>query len=116
MGRWGMQSSAHCCASSWSRGSCAINRDRRRPELTAAAHAAGPDCSFSADRLPVLEVARRAGVSRLAMWRWQQREAKVLTGCYAKGPERRTRCRCRPRLLAPVLALTCTDPLERGHA
>ncbi len=28
---------------------------------------------FSADQLPVLEVARRAGVSRPAVWRWQQR-------------------------------------------
>jgi AcrR family transcriptional regulator len=28
---------------------------------------------FSAQRLPVLEVARRAGVSRPAIWRWQQR-------------------------------------------
>ena len=28
---------------------------------------------FSADRLPVLEVTRRAGVSRPAVWRWQQR-------------------------------------------
>ena len=28
---------------------------------------------FSADRLPVIEVARRAGVSRPAVWRWQRR-------------------------------------------
>jgi len=28
---------------------------------------------FSAERLPVVEVARRAGVSRPAVWRWQQR-------------------------------------------
>ena len=28
---------------------------------------------FSADRLPVAEVARRAGVSRPAVWRWQRR-------------------------------------------
>ena len=30
----------------------------------------------SGDRLPVLEVARRAGVSRPAVWRWQQRFAE----------------------------------------
>ncbi|WP_281807216.1 helix-turn-helix domain-containing protein [Methylocystis echinoides] len=30
----------------------------------------------SAERLPVLEVARRAGVSRPAVWRWQQRYAE----------------------------------------
>jgi AcrR family transcriptional regulator len=28
---------------------------------------------FSGDRLSVLEVARRAGVSRPAVWRWQRR-------------------------------------------
>jgi hypothetical protein len=28
---------------------------------------------FSAERLPVLEVARRACASRPAVWRWQQR-------------------------------------------
>ena len=28
---------------------------------------------LSADRLPALEVARRIGVSRPAVWRWQQR-------------------------------------------
>src|SRR5829696_848513 len=28
---------------------------------------------LSAERLPVLEVARRAGVSRPAVWRWQRR-------------------------------------------
>src|SRR3977135_4270055 len=31
---------------------------------------------FSAERLPVLEVARRAGVSRPAVWRWQLRYAE----------------------------------------
>src|SRR5689334_3055217 len=31
---------------------------------------------LSADRLPVLEVARRAGVSRPMVWRWQQRYAE----------------------------------------
>src|SRR3982074_2201800 len=32
---------------------------------------------FSADRLPVLQVARRAGTSRPAVWRWQKRYAEV---------------------------------------
>ena len=32
---------------------------------------------FSADRLPVIEVARRAGVSRPAVWRWQRRYAEA---------------------------------------
>jgi hypothetical protein len=32
---------------------------------------------FSADRLPVLQVARRAGTSRPAAWRWQKRYAEA---------------------------------------
>jgi DNA invertase Pin-like site-specific DNA recombinase len=32
--------------------------------------------ALSAERLPVLEVARRAGVSRPAVWRWQRRYAE----------------------------------------
>ena len=31
---------------------------------------------YSVDRLPVLEVARRAGVSRPAVWRWQRHYAE----------------------------------------
>ena len=31
----------------------------------------------SAERLPVQEVARRAGVSRPAVWRWQRRFAEL---------------------------------------
>ena len=33
---------------------------------------------FSAERLPVLEVARRPGASHPAVWRWQARYANVL--------------------------------------
>ena len=37
---------------------------------------------LSADRLPVLSIAQRAGVSRPAVWRWQQRFAEEgLPGC-----------------------------------
>ena len=32
---------------------------------------------FSADRLPVLQVARRVGTSRPAVWRWQKRYAEA---------------------------------------
>ena len=39
---------------------------------------------LSAERLAVLEVARRAGVSRPAVWRWQRRYPnKVSRGCCA---------------------------------
>jgi DNA invertase Pin-like site-specific DNA recombinase len=46
----------------------AIVADRNRPlKHVQRAHI----ILFSADRLPVLEIARRAGVSRPAVWRWQ---------------------------------------------
>ena len=32
---------------------------------------------LSAERLPVLQVATRAGVSRLVVWRWQRRYAEA---------------------------------------
>jgi transposase len=72
---------------------------------------------FSADRLPVLRVARRAGVSRPAVWRWQRRYAEA-------GVEGLLRDRTRPpgkkpvptAIVAKVLALTCGEPPgERTH-
>ena len=67
--------------------------------------------SFSAERLPVLEVARRAGVSRPAVWRWQRRYAE-------EGVEGLLRDKTRPPGKAPVpmatvaklVALTCAEP------
>jgi hypothetical protein len=66
---------------------------------------------FSAERLPVLEVARRAGVSRPAVWRWQRRYGE-------EGVDGLLRDKTRPPGTAPVpmatvaevLALTCTEP------
>src|ERR1051326_4138821 len=66
---------------------------------------------FSADRLPVLQVARRAGVSRPAVWRWQKRYAEA-------GVEGLLRDKTRPpgrpvptATVARVLALTQSEPL-----
>ena len=51
----------------------AILGDRNRPQK----HAQRANIILlSAERLPVLEVARRAGVSRPAVWRWQARYAE----------------------------------------
>jgi Homeodomain-like domain len=51
----------------------AIVADRNRPlKHVQRAHIV----LWSADRLPVQEVARRAGVSRPAVWRWQARYAE----------------------------------------
>src|SRR3981189_549346 len=66
---------------------------------------------FSADRLPVLQVARRAAVSRPAVWRWQRRYADA-------GVDGLLRDKTRPpgkepvptATVAKVLALTCGEP------
>ena len=65
----------------------------------------------SAERVNVQEVARRAGVSRPAVWRWQQRFAE-------EGVEGLLHDKTRPpgtpphstRTVAKVLALTCSEP------
>jgi len=65
----------------------------------------------SAERTPVLEVARRTGASRPAVWRWQARYAE-------EGVEGLLRDKTRPPGKAPlttttvakVLALTCAEP------
>src|ERR1043165_9697913 len=72
---------------------------------------------FSVDRVPGLEVARRAGVSRPAVWRWQKRYAEA-------GVEGLLRDKTRPpgrkpvpsATVAEVLALTQSKPTgEETH-
>src|SRR3954469_24501192 len=71
---------------------------------------------FSADCLPVLQVAQRAGTSRPAVWRWQKRYAEA-------GVEGLLRDKTRPpgkpvptATVARVLALTQSEPLgEATH-
>ncbi|MFD0939054.1 IS630 family transposase, partial [Methylobacterium trifolii] len=66
---------------------------------------------LSAERLSVLEVARRAGASRPAVWRWQKRFAE-------EGVEGLLHDKTRPPgkeplsagTVAEVLALTCSEP------
>ena len=66
---------------------------------------------LSAERLCVLDVAQQAGVSRPAVWRWQQRYAE-------EGVEGLLRDKTRPPgkpphstdTVAEVLALTCSEP------
>ena len=50
-----------------------IIADRNRPQKYVQR---APIILHSDERLPVQEVARRAGVSRPAVWRWQQRFAE----------------------------------------
>ena len=66
---------------------------------------------LSSERLSVQDVARQAGVSRPAVWRWQQRFAE-------EGVEGLLHDKTRPpgtpphstRTVAKVLALTCSEP------
>ncbi len=65
----------------------------------------------SAERLPVLEVAERAGVSRPAVWRWQQRFGEEGVDGLLRD---KTRAPGTPPhtagTVAEVLALTCSEP------
>jgi transposase len=65
----------------------------------------------SDDRLPVLEVAKRADASRPAVWRWQQRYAEEGVDGLLRD---KTRASGKPATpsdqVAKVLALTCSEP------
>ena len=66
---------------------------------------------LSADRLPVLEVAERAGVSRPAVWRWQQRYAESGMAGLLRDKTRPPGKKPVPAAtVAKVLALTCGEP------
>jgi transposase len=65
----------------------------------------------SAERLPVLEVARRAGVSRPAVWRWQQRFAEEgIKGLLRDKTRPPGKPPLPPETVAKVLAITCSEP------
>jgi transposase len=64
----------------------------------------------SGDRLPVLEVARRAGVSRPAVWRWQQRYAEEgVDGLLRDKTREPGRAPLTQKIVARVLELTCSQ-------
>ena len=66
---------------------------------------------FSAERLPVIEVARRAGVSRPAVWRWQRRYAEAgVEGLLRDKSRPPGKAPVAPATVAEVLALTCAEP------
>jgi transposase len=66
---------------------------------------------LSAERLPVLEVARRAGVSRPAVWRWQQRYGEEgVEGLLRDKTRPPGRKPLPPAVIARVLSLTCAEP------
>jgi transposase len=66
---------------------------------------------LSAERLPVAEVARRAGVSRPAVWRWQRRYGEEGIDSLLRDKTRKPgRAPLSTGVGAKVLALTCSEP------
>jgi transposase len=66
---------------------------------------------LSAERLPVLEVARQASVSRPAVWRWQLRYAEQgVDGLLRDKTRRPGKAPLPSATVARVLALTCAEP------
>src|SRR4051812_30967015 len=65
----------------------------------------------SDERLPVLEVARRAGASRPAVWCWQQRFAEEgIEGLLRDKTRLPGKAPLPPETVAQVLSLTCSEP------
>src|SRR3954453_15422192 len=66
---------------------------------------------LSAERLTVQDVARQAGVSRPAVWRWQQRYGEQgVDGLLRDKTRKPGRPPLSPRIVAKVLELTCSEP------
>jgi transposase len=66
---------------------------------------------LSAERLSVQEVARRGGVSRPAVWRWQVRYAEQgVDGLLRDKTRKPGKAPLSPGMIAKVLALTCSEP------
>jgi len=66
---------------------------------------------FSGERLSVLEVARRAGVSRPAVWRWQRRFAEEgVDGLLHDKTRKPGTPPIAPAVVSRIVALTCSDP------
>ncbi len=66
---------------------------------------------YSADRLPVLEVARRSEVSRPAVWRWQRHYAEGgVDRLLREGSRKPGKPPVPLPVVAKVVAPTCTEP------
>ena len=72
---------------------------------------------LSADRLDVAAVAREAGISRPAVWRWQRRYAEAgVDGLLRDKTRKPGKAPLGDALTAKVVALTCAEPLgEATH-
>src|ERR671929_410778 len=86
----------------------AIAADRNRPQEHAAR---ARIVLLSADRLDVATVARRAGVGRPAVWRWQRRFAEEgVDGLLRDKTRRPGKAPLGDALVRRVVALTCAEP------
>jgi transposase len=86
----------------------AIAADRNRPQKHAARARV---VLLSADRLDVASVARRAGVSRPAVWRWQRRYAEAgVDGLLRDKTRKPGKAPLGEALVRRVVALTCGEP------
>src|SRR5215213_6609291 len=86
----------------------AIVADRNRPQKHVARARL---VLLSADRLDVATVARRAGVSRPAVWRWQQRYAEAgVDGLLRDKTRKPGKAPLGDELVRRVVALTCAEP------
>jgi len=66
---------------------------------------------LSADRLPVIEVARRTGVGRPTVWRWQQRFAEEgVEGLLRDKTRKPGKPPLSAETIAKVVALPCSEP------
>jgi transposase len=86
----------------------AILADRNRPQK----HAARVRIILhSPERLGVAEIARRAGISRPAVWRWQQRFAEAgVAGLLRDQTRKPGKARTPDATVQRVVALTCGEP------
>jgi transposase len=86
----------------------AIAADRNRPQKHAAR---ARIILHSAARLDVAEVARRAGIGRPAVWRWQQRFAEAGVDGLLRDKTRKPGKPCTPEAVVQrVVAPTCEEP------
>ena len=66
---------------------------------------------LSAERLPVLEIAKRVGISRPMVWRWQQRFAEEgIEGLLRDRPIRPASRQCRQAKVHAVVERTLREP------
>jgi transposase len=88
----------------------AVDRNRFQKHIQRA-----PFLLLSADRFPVAEVARRAGVSRPAVWRWQARYAQAgVDGVLRDKTRPPGRAPMPTATVAKVLAPTCSEPRRQA--